>query len=114
MLVGTMFVALEPASPGVSWDDETHYSRVVNMSHSFDKKIALSDKIMLERFSSVALQKSYYSQQDQTAYVKYLNVLEKSKYYVDYSGSGISLVNTAYLPEAVGLVIGRGIGSAIY
>lgn len=110
VLVGTMFVALEPASPGVSWDDETHYSRVVNMSHSFDKKIALSDKIMLERFSSVALQKSYYSQQDQTAYVKYLNVLEKSKYYVDYSGSGISLVNTAYLPEAVGLVIGRGIG----
>lgn len=37
-------------------------------------------------------------------------MLEKSKYYVDYSGSGISLVNTAYLPEAVGLVIGRGIG----
>ena len=110
MLVGTMFVNLEPASPGVSWDDETHYSRVVNMSHLFDKKIALSDKIMLERFSTVALQKSYYNQQDQTAYAKYLNVLEKNKYYVDYSGSGISLVNTVYLPEAVGLAVGRGIG----
>lgn len=110
LVIGIMFSFLEPASPGVSWDDETHYSRAVNLSHKFDKKISASDQVLLNKFASVALDKAFYAKRDQKAYMEYLNMLEKSKYYIDAPGISLDLVSVSYIPSAVGLMVGRGIG----
>lgn len=110
LVIGIMFVILEPASPGVSWDDETHYSRAVNLSHEFDKKISVSDQILLNKFASVALDKAFYSKKEQKAYMEYLNMLEKSEYYIDAPGTGLSLGSISYMPSVIGLMFGRGIG----
>ena len=110
LVIGIMFSVLEPASPGVSWDDETHYNRAVNLSHKFDKKISVSDQILLNKFASVALDKAFYDQKEQRAYMEYLNMLENGKYYIDAPGVSLDLVSVSYIPSAVGMMIGRGIG----
>lgn len=109
-IIGVMFVILEPASPGVSWDDETHYNRAVNLSHEFDKKVAVSDKILLDKFASVALDKAFYAKKEQKAYIEYLNMLEKDKYYIASTGVNSGIASVSYIPSAVGMMIGRGMG----
>lgn len=110
LIVGIMFVVLEPVTPGVSWDDETHYSRAVNISHEFDKKISLSDQIVLNKFASVALNKAFYAKKEQKAYIEYLNMLEDSKYYIDATGGNIGIGSVSYIPSALFMMFARGIG----
>lgn len=110
LIVGIMFVVLEPVTPGISWDDETHYSRAVNISHEFDKKISVSDQIVLNKFASVAMNKAFYAKKEQKAYIEYLNMLEDSEYYVDATGGSLGIGSIPYIPSAAFMMFARGVG----
>lgn len=109
LFIGTVFAGLTPASPGVSWDDETHYVKTLQLSHIFDRNMSVSDEIMLSQFAEVALAKKYYNREEQKNYYDMLDTMDKAGYYQEIPGVARGYETIAYLPSAIGLIIGRGL-----
>lgn len=112
LLVGTFITILEPPSPGVSWDDETHFGQSIALAHILERKQPLSACIQKERFAKAALNKRYYDEKEQNEYINYINDLYTSEYYtvfVDLSQLVTSPSVVAYIPSAVGIIISGGL-----
>ncbi len=110
LLTGFLFAFTEPVNAGVSWDDQIHYKQAVQLSHFFDDKISLSDSIMEEDCVAVSQAKKNYTREEQIPYGKMLNEIEASGYYVDSAKYSFNVISAAYLPSAIGLALGRGLG----
>lgn len=113
LLIGGMFAFTEPANVGISWDDEIHFQRAVQLSHLFDEQISAADATIMNDYAKVALEKRNYNRVEQKRYSQLLDELEASNYYVDRGGVGLYL-SIPYIPSAIGLIIGRGIGLSYY
>lgn len=110
LLVGSMFSFLSPPYLGISWDDETHYRNAVTLSHFADGKISKADEILLEDYGKNALNKEYYSKDNQLSYSTMLNQLENAGFYTAMDETSFAIRNVVYLPSALGLILGRGLG----
>ncbi len=110
LLSGSAFSFIEPANVGVSWDDEVHYQNAVRYSHFFDKDISVADMTVINEYATIALQKVNYSREEQVRYNSILDDLERSGYYEEMEKYPVSNVSIAYLPSALGLAVGRGLG----
>ena len=109
-LVGTMFAFLEPASIGVSWDDEVHYFRALNLSHVFDKKEYLVNDVFYQKYTGVAKKKYTYSEDTAKETNSFYDYLYKEKYYKSIKNMDVSIARMVYLPSALGLMVSRGLG----
>lgn len=110
LVSGGIFAFTEPANVGISWDDEIHFSNAVQLSHMFDKNLSVSDHQIINDYVGVALERKNYSQEEQKRYNELLDVLEKSDYYVEMSDYAINNTTIAYIPSAMGMAVGRGLG----
>jgi uncharacterized membrane protein len=110
LLLGSVFSFTEPSSVGVSWDDEIHFANAVQLSHLLDHKLSIADTSIIGEYTSVALDKYNYAKADQKRNYQVYDALERSHYYTDSPATVINNVMIAYIPSAIGLVLGRGIG----
>lgn len=110
LIVGSLFAFVAPPYLGISWDDETHYSNAVSLSHAMDGQISESDEILLAEFKENAKDKDRYSEESQISYNEFLNQLEDAGFFTEDSNSSFSIRQIVYIPSAIGLIIGRGIG----
>lgn len=110
LFTGSMFSFTEPANVGVSWDDEVHFQNAIRLSHLFDRSISAADMTIINEYASVALEKVNYSQAEQTRYNRILDELERAHYYVEMEPYAVNNISIAYLPSAIGLTLGRGLG----
>ncbi len=110
LLVGSLFSVMEPANVGVSWDDEVHFNQASHLTHIFDRTVSFADQHLISVYADVAENKSYYQKDQQNAYQEMLDTLEREHFRYDqyqYRGNTISM---AYIPSALGMAFGRGIG----
>jgi uncharacterized membrane protein len=110
LLTGTVICFTEPSCLGVSLDDETHYSNVVSLSHMFDRKESIADQLILNDQYNVAINKYNYSRAEQQRSYQIYDELERLHYYVARTDTVLNNVVISYVPSAVGLMIGRGLG----
>lgn len=110
LLTGSMYAFIEPPNVGISMDDEIHYLNAVQLSHLFDHQISMADMTVIYDYTEVALEKQNYNRDQQERYKELLNELQKSSYYTESGGTSFHHVMAAYIPSAIGLLLGRGLG----
>ncbi len=113
MIVGTITIVTLPATVGISADDEIHYSYVENLSWGAkDKVVAAAASV----YSDFIQNGEMYSYEARCAWEEYLNQLDEKLPVMESvpaevaGGRNITITSVAYIPGAIGLVIGRGIG----
>lgn len=114
LIVGTVFSVVEPPNVGVSWDDEVHYANSLAVSHVLDGQMSAADCSIINDYQSVALSKLNYGRAEQTRYAEVMNDLVTEKYYSQRTGMCSWNVAISYLPSAIGLMLGRGLGLGFF
>ena len=110
LIVGTMFSFVEPSSLGVSWDDEIHYFRALNLSHIIDQKEYLVNDAFYYNYSRVVSDQYTYSKETEKEAKEFYDALYENKYYKSFNSFSIGVDKLVYLPYALGLTIARGMG----
>lgn len=107
MIIGSLYATTMPVSCGISWDDETHFRSALVMSHYFDTKISVSDREMLNKFATTALEHDIYTKDAHEAWVEKINTAYETGGWEYVERAKLAIENLCYLPSALGLFIGR-------
>lgn len=110
LVTGVTLILVSPAFTGVSWDDEIHYNRTLSIANVFNGVYYTSDSRVINEYQDKALFHNCY---DRTAYTEYMTELNDSysnHELAEYSRIGYGYYSIAYIPSAIGIMLGRGLG----
>lgn len=109
LTVGSVLIGVSPARLGVSWDDQIHYERTLNLSNYLNGIIYDAD-IQIISDCYMSEDRMYAYQQDsREAYYEKLNNIYDTRGTRIYSFSETDIWSVAYIPSAIGIVLGRGL-----
>lgn len=108
MMVGTLHVIASPPSAGVAWDDQIHYGRTAYISWNASGRYTYSDYNVSRLYSAYLFGGEIYQREGREQWITLINS-EKNDILLnaDYD---VSFGYISYIPAAVGLNIGRGMG----
>ena len=108
LIIGSAYIRITPGEIATSWDDQIHYVRTLGLSNGLNGIMYSSDKLLIKGVRKNPIRFSRESQQE---YNKQLTELYQQKKYSYYQyRKYISLWSVAYIPAAIGIVFGRGLG----
>lgn len=111
MIVGTVNVISAPPSGGISWDDEIHYGKTAYLSYGADDKIDYCDYKLINNYADVIYLKNTYASEDRGIWAGMLNEIDENRpMQIETNDYKVAVEYTAYVPAAVALSIGRGLG----
>ena len=109
MILGLLFIITSPSGVGLSWDDQIHYGRTVIISSVFDGTLYEVDayQVFYRPITGLLTKESL---------VEYENAI--NEYYqnralvagLDLGVESIGAYNISYIPCAIGIILGRGLG----
>ncbi len=108
LLIGTMFIAVSPAIAGVSWDDQIHYDRTLNISNFLNGVMYDSDKEIIDNAHLSSAIRS--SDEQYAAYINELERLYEQESYSRLSFNRFGVWSATYFPAALGIMLSRGLG----
>lgn len=110
LLIGTVQVVATPPVAGISWDDEIHYKRTAYMSWGASGLIAPADEEIYRHYQTVIFERGEYSAAGRETWVNAINQFNDEHTTLIESGIAFSKEYIAYIPGALGLVVGRLLG----
>lgn len=109
IILGLLFIQISPSGVGLSWDDQIHYGRTVLMTSWLDGTIYEADAYQVfYRPITGLLTKGQLAE-----YESSINAYYDGKALVDGLDLGvdaIGLFQISYIPAAIGIILGRGLG----
>ena len=108
LIIGSAYIRVTPGEIATAWDDQIHYIRTLGLSNGLNGIMYSSDKLMI---SGVGNDPIRFSRESQQEYNKQLTELYQQKkcHYYQYR-KYISIWSVAYIPAAIGIMFGRGLG----
>lgn len=114
MILGMSHVIIAPPIAGISWDDEIHYGRTAYLSWFSNGMISATDEEMIRNYNNTITDRKEYTAYGRTVRVSELCSLEDKfgdvSVLVDVEDYSVNLQYIAYIPTAVALSCGRGMG----
>lgn len=110
LILGVFLIKVSPAIVGVSWDDEIHYERTLNLTNYPSGVMYKADiKMIDEQYNNL---KSHlgYDRVSKEKYSKELNEMYERREVETYSFEQYGFWSVAYIPSAIGIILGRGLG----
>ncbi len=107
LAVGTVYALALPVSLGISWDDETHFKNASMLSHILDGRVSDADMDVLTRFVSTALEHDIYTEEPHSQWVEKINHDYEYGNWVAIGRLRPTTNNWCYIPNAIGLFLGR-------
>ena len=107
--LGILFIKMSPATVGVSWDDEIHYKRTLQLSNALNGIMYEADQKNIDEYTYRIGAHSGFDRDSKKALEIEYNSLYEKKGTVSPSFEGVTVVSFAYLPGAIGIMIGRGL-----
>lgn len=109
LLTGSLFIKVCPPVVGISWDDEIHYERTLNLSNCMNGIMYTADRKMIDEYASNVWEQRFRDRDSRAAYEAELDKIYYSRQYSRYVFSNIDITYVAYIPSAIGIIIGRGL-----
>ncbi len=111
MVIGIMQIFVCPAKVGVSWDDQIHYGRTIIIANALDGSLYDTDVYQVSGIPYIPFTMDKGSCVD---YENTINTSYENRTPVDgelYLGvDSVGPFQVAYIPGALGIIIGRGLG----
>ncbi len=108
LIVGIFFISASPVEVGISWDDEIHYQRTMDLLDYFEGHGYQVEELQTMDYQMVAGPHYGYAKEERAARNKALNQSFSQKKIAE-QGNDISMSSFAYLPYCVGFIIARGL-----
>lgn len=110
LILGVFFIRVSPVLVGVSWDDEIHYERTLNLANFPNGIMYKADvKIIDEQYDNL-INHFGYDRVSKEKYAKELNEMYELGEIESYSFNQYGVWSIAYIPSAIGIILGRGLG----
>lgn len=115
LITGTVYiVGLEPYSLDLSWDDQIHYARANYIARGFRSYETEAGYQLKNHFFDRATFGENYVKDKRLELASYIKSIDNNE---DYGGLRYvesyhysNLTTVAYIPSAIGLIVGRGLG----
>lgn len=109
LIVGIYSIVVTPTRVGISWDDEIHYARTLEISNYLNGIMYEADVKNIEEYAENIYAAKGFDRESNEMYDRELNVLYESKEYRQHVFTRNGLWSVTYLPGAIGIVLGRGL-----
>lgn len=114
VMIGTINIISPPCSLDLSWDDQIHYSRANYIARGFKSyESEAGYQLSVNSLSLGSLNKENFPQEKREQLINYINGIDKDSQYDglrSFTAYGLGSGAISYVPTAIGLVIGRGLG----
>ncbi|MBQ3461141.1 MAG: DUF2142 domain-containing protein [Solobacterium sp.] len=109
LISGMFFIHTAPTEVGICWDDNFHYDGTIALL-TVNGACYQSDAEIIDNVASVALDKEGYTEQERNERDDKINSLYAKEAMMPYNHRNFGTNTIAYIPYAIGLYLGRGLG----
>lgn len=109
LILGCMLIRISPAMLGTMVDDETHYARVLAEANLFDGSRLDVEQKTLDDYALGIMNKFGYDRETRNAYYAQINAMYEQKKVVSPNVRLHGIWSFAYIPMAVGTIVGQGL-----
>lgn len=109
LISGMFFIHTAPTEVGICWDDNFHYDGTIALL-TVNGACYQSDAEIIDNVAAVALDKKGYTQEERAERDEKLNTLYAEGQMMPYNHRNFGTNTIAYIPYALGLYVGRGLG----
>ena len=108
LILGLFCIGVTPDRVGVSWDDQIHYGRTLELSNFLNgiKFEADINNIGYAPFYQV----TGYDRESDYAYIENIEAMYATRGYQFSEFSDYGIWSLAYIPSAIGIILARGLG----
>ena len=108
LILGLFCIGVTPDKVGVSWDDQIHYERTLEISNFLNGIMYKADEKNIEVY--VYQNTIGYDRETDYEYVKDMETSYSAKEFVLHEFSEHGVWSVSYIPGAIGIILGRGLG----
>ncbi len=110
LTLGIFCISVTPARVGISWDDEIHYARTLEISNYLNGIMYKADEKNIDDYAKNIYAHSGFDRETDSAYTEELESLYEAKEWSSHEFSNYGVWTVAYVPSAIGVMLGRGLG----
>ena len=109
LMMGLYSIGVTPNRVGVSWDDEVHYEKVLEIANVFNGITYKADDKNIEDYGNNIYAHTGFDRTSDKKYSSLLEDLYKDKEWESHHFSNYGVWSVAYIPSAIGIILGRGL-----
>lgn len=108
LILGLFCIGVTPNKVGVSWDDQIHYAKTLEIANFCNGIMYDADVKNIEHY--VYENRMGYDRQTDYEYTEDVETSYEAKEWNAHKFSEYGVWSVAYIPSAIGIVLGRGLG----
>ena len=109
LIIGAFSISVTPNRVGVSWDDEVHYAKTLELSNVLNGIMYVADDKNIEEYATNIYAHQGYDRETSKEYQEDLQELYKQKEFRMHDFSNYGVWSVAYVPAAIGIIVARGL-----
>jgi len=109
LILGLFCIGVTPDRVGVSWDDEIHYARALEISNVFNGIMYEADIKNITDYANNIYGRNGYDRTTDSQYQGQLGASYEEKQWSSHQFSQYGVYSVAYIPSAIGIILGRGL-----
>lgn len=110
LVMGIFCIGVTPNRVGVSWDDEVHYANTLEIANVFSGIMYVADEKNIVDYGNNIYGRVGYDRKSNVEYAEQLEGSYESKEWSSHEFSNYGVWSVAYIPSAIGIILGRGLG----
>lgn len=110
LVLGLFCISVTPCRVGVSWDDEIHYARTLEISNALNGIMYQADEKNIIEYADNIYARTGYDKQTDSLYMEELEAIYAEKAWSAHKFTNYNVWSVGYIPSAIGILLGRGLG----
>ncbi len=110
LILGLFCIGVTPNRVGVSWDDEIHYARTLEISNFLNGIMYEADDKNIREYADNIYAFTGYDRESDHAYEESLESVYAEKKWNAHQFSDYNVYSVSYIPSAIGIIFSRGVG----
>lgn len=110
LILGIFCIGVTPDRVGVSWDDEIHYARTLEVSNFLNGIMYEADEKNIREYVDNIYARTGYDRQSDHRYREELENVYEAKEWNAHEFSDYAVYSVSYIPSAIGIILARGLG----
>lgn len=110
LIMGGTSLSVMPNRVGISWDDEIHYKRTLEISNLLNGIMYVADERNIIEYADNIYGRQGYDRESATQYEQELETSYEFKEWNSHKFREYGIWSLSYIPAAIGIMLARGLG----
>ena len=109
LILGVFSISVTPNRVGVSWDDEVHYARTLEISNLLNGIMYIADERNINEYATNIYGQTGFDRASATQYEQELNTSYEFEEWNEHDFWEYGVWSVSYVPAAIGIILARGL-----